>query len=124
MNKNSEVKTEERVIDATGRPFGRVATEAADALRGKDSPFFERNRITGDRVSIINLSSVKISTKSKAQNKVYVSYSGYPGGKKKETQKKLINRRGYGEVMRRAVYGMLPSNKLRPRLMKRLTVSE
>lgn len=124
MNNKSEIKTKDRTIDAAGRPLGRVATEAADALRGKDSPYFERNRIMGERVSIINASSVSIPTKNKTEKKVYVRYSGFPGGKKEETLKDLVKRRGYSEAMKRAVYGMLPNNKLRSRLMNRLIVSE
>lgn len=115
---------EEKVIDATGRSFGRVATEAAEALRGKDRPNFERNRITGRKVSIINASAVKETTKNKATQKMYVRYSGYPGGKKEESLKKLTERLGHREAFRRAVYGMIPKNKLRPLLMKRLNVSE
>jgi large subunit ribosomal protein L13 len=125
MTKNiKKLKNEEKTIDATGRSFGRVATEAANILRGKDSPDFERNRITGMKVNIINASSVHISTRSKLTNKEYVRYSGYPGGQKKESLKKLLERRGYKEVFKKAVRGMLPSNKLRPELMKRLNVSD
>ncbi len=124
MNSVNKTTDEEKTIDATGRSFGRVATEAVEVLRGKDSPDFERHRITGRKVSIINVSSARISTRSKATNKTYVRYSGYPGGKKEETLKKLIERRGAGEALRRAVYGMLPKNKLRPELMKRLKISE
>ncbi len=121
---NKKMKNEEETIDATGRPFGRIATEAANKLRGKDSPDFERNRITGKMVNIINASSVHVSTRGKATNKIYVRYSGYPGGKKEESLKKLMERRGAREALRRAVYGMLPNNKLRPELMKRLKISE
>ncbi|MGM0482580.1 MAG: 50S ribosomal protein L13 [Patescibacteria group bacterium] len=122
---NNEIsKEEKKTIDASGRSFGRVATEVADALRGKDSPFFEKNRIMGAEVNVVNVSSARVSAPKKHEKKVYVSYSGYPGGKKERTLGEMIERRGHKEVMRRAVYGMLPNNKLRPRLMKRLNISE
>lgn len=123
MNKDIS-KEEKKIIDAKGRSFGRIATEAAEALRGKDSPFFEKSRITGVEVSIINVSSARVSSPNKYEKKVYVNYSGYPGGKKEKSLEEIINRRGHKEVMKRAVYGMLPDNKLRPRLMKRLIISE
>ena len=113
-----------KVIDAANRSIGRVATEAADALRGKDSAFFERNRINGVTVEIVNASYVHASTRNKMEQKVYVSYSGYPGGQKKRTLQETVDRKGYGEAVRKAVFGMLPKNKLRPLLMKRLSVSE
>lgn len=119
-----KLKNEEITIDATDKSFGRVATEAANILRGKDSPDFERNRITGKKVKIMNASSVHISTRNKLTNKEYVRYSGYPGGQKRESLKKLLERRGYKEAFKRAVRGMLPSNRLRPELMKRLNISE
>ncbi len=120
-----DIKTNDEVtIDAAGRSFGRVATEAAETLRGKNSPDFVKNRIMGKKVVIENASSVRITTRNKTVNKVYVKYSGYPGGKKEETLKKLIERRGAGEAFRRAVYGMLPNNKLRPKLMNRLKIFE
>jgi large subunit ribosomal protein L13 len=121
---NKKIKKEEETIDATGRTFGRIATEAANILRGKDSPDFEKHHITGRKVNIINASSVRISSRGKAVKKTYVRYSGYPGGRKEESLKKLMERRGAGEAFRRAVYGMLPNNKLRPELMKRLKISE
>lgn len=119
-----KLKNEEKTIDATDKSFGRVATEAANILRGKDSPDFERNRITGKKVNIINASAVRITTRGKLTDKKYVRYSGYPGGLKKESLKKLLERRGYKEAFKRAVRGMLPGNKLRPELMKRLNISE
>ena len=125
MTKNiKNLKDEEKTIDATGKSFGRVATEAANILRGKDSPDFERNKITGRKVNIINASAVNISTRGKLTDKTYVRYSGFPGGQKKETLKKLLERRGYKEAFKRTVRGMIPGNKLRPELMKRLNVSE
>ncbi len=127
MNTNETKITdtnEEVVIDASNKSLGRIATEAAEILRGKNSSSFEKNKITGKKVNIINASSIKITTRNKTRQKTYVRYSGYPGGKKEESLDKLSKRLGYKEVIKRAVYGMIPNNKLRPLLMKRLNISE
>lgn len=121
---NHKVPQTQRTIDASDRALGRVATEVADALRGKDSPQFERHHISGVPVHVINCSKVRISSYRKLKDSTYVRYSGYPGGKKEETLEKLVARRGYTEAVKRAVYGMLPNNKLRSRLMNRLSLSE
>ncbi|MEA1929392.1 MAG: uL13 family ribosomal protein [Patescibacteria group bacterium] len=110
-------------IDAAGRAPGRVASEVAVILRDKDSAHFERHILGQTQVEVINAAKLRISN-AKAGGKIYISYSGYPGGQKQISQADLLKRFGYGEVLRRAVYGMLPANKLRPRLMKHLTISE
>ena len=113
----------EHTIDAKGKVMGRVATEAAVFLMGKNSPKFERNKVTGGKVTIVNASKIKIHP-GKLNDKLYKRYSGYPGGLKEENMAALIARKGYGEVFRLAVYGMLPSNKLRPIIMKNLKIVE
>ena len=110
-------------IDATGKKIGRVATEAAVFLMGKNKVSFRRNIVSGEKVSIINAGKLSISEKKK-DGKIYKRYSGYPGGLKEENMAALIARKGYGEVFRLAVYGMLPSNKLRPIIMKNLKIVE
>ena len=124
MNTTPEKQETVVTIDATGRSIGRVATEAAEVLRGKNTADFSKNRIAGAPVHITNASQVNISSQRKMLGKVYVRYSGYPGGQKKETLKEVAEKKGYSEAVRRAIYGMLPGNKLRPRIMKRLTISE
>lgn len=110
-------------IDATGRSLGRVAQEVATFLMGKNLVDFERHSIPDIFVHVINVSKIKNPGK-KLKQKKYVRYSGYPGGLKHETMEYVISQKGYGEIMRKAVYGMLPTNKLRSRMMKNLIIQE
>lgn len=110
-------------IDASGKKLGRVASEAAKLLMEKDTPHFERYRKAGATVAVTNAGKLDISEK-RGRAVRYHSASGYPGDLKEESIAALRGRRGIAEVVRRAVKGMLPANKLRPGLLKRLTVSE
>ncbi len=110
-------------IDAQNKTIGRVATEAASILMGKNSPDFERHIVSKNKVYITNASQVKISQK-KLNQKKYKRYSGYPSGLKERALKEVIVKKGYGEVFRSAVYGMLPSNKLRKPMMKNLFIED
>lgn len=110
-------------IDAKGRRIGRIATEAATVLRGKDTPDFVRNKVPAVSVHIINAGGMDIDAKKRAA-KEYIHYTGYPGGLRKNTMDKVILKKGYGEVLRKAVYGMLPANKLRVIMMKRLIITD
>lgn len=116
---------EEKVytIDAANRPIGRVATEVAVILLGKDSPEFVKNRVLPVRVTIQNVDKLSISEKKRLQ-KEYQRYSGYPGGQKTENLQQLLDRKGYQEVLRKAIYGMLPNNRLRKDRMKRIEFSK
>lgn len=122
MKKTVNEKKEVKIIDAAGKSVGRISTEAVIALRGKDSPYFVPNRVTGSKVKIVNASLFKISKESKLKGKEYIRYSGYPGGQKKETMESLIKRKGYSEILKKAIYGMIPNNKLRSKLMLRLQI--
>ncbi|NTV44260.1 MAG: 50S ribosomal protein L13 [Candidatus Yonathbacteria bacterium] len=113
----------EHTIDAQGKSLGRVATEAASVLMGKNTVTFARNITPDVQVRIVNASKAAVSDKKKGE-KVYTRYSGYPGGLKGETLAQVIARKGYQEVFRRAVKGMLPKNRLQPVMMKRLTVED
>lgn len=113
----------EFTIDATNKKLGRVATEAASILMGKNDPSFEKHTVSGNKVTITNASQADISEKKKAE-KNYAKYSGYPGGLRFETLGDVIEKKGYEEAFRRAVYGMLPGNKLRAKIMKNLIVTE
>lgn len=113
----------EYTIDATNRTIGRVATEAAVILMGKNDPSFRRNTTSDAVVTITNASKVKIDSK-KPRAKVYQRYSGYPGGQKQRTLEETVTVKGYKEVFEKAVYGMLPANKLRRILMKNLIVTD
>jgi large subunit ribosomal protein L13 len=109
-------------IDAAGKRLGRIATEAADVLMGKNEPDFAKNVVKDVQVVIENASKMDIPEKKKGE--IYQSYSGYPGGRKEETLEHLGERRGYAEVVRRTINGMLPKNKLQARTMKNLEVTE
>lgn len=110
-------------IDAKGKRLGRIATEAAIVLRGKNTIEFERNKVPTVSVHIVNASGMEIDAK-KRETKKYIHYTGYPGGLRTTTMEKIISKKGYSEVLRKAVYGMLPSNKLRAIMMKRLIITE
>lgn len=117
----TEVRT--TTIDASGRTIGRVASEAAMALMGKDKASFERHKVTGGTVTITNAGKMKIDSR-KLETMRYAHYSGYPGGLRYETLQEVITKKGMGEVLKRAVKGMLPANRLRPIIIKNLTVTE
>lgn len=115
-------------IDAQDKTLGRVASAAAKALMGKHKAIFVKHQIVGEEVTILNAAKVRL-TGSKDRTKVYVRYSGYPGGQKSETYAQLTAkgeekraRRGHKEAIRRAVLGMLPKNKLQARRIKLLTI--
>ncbi len=123
MKKNMESKTKTTTIDAKGKTLGRVASVVAKALMGKDAATFERHNITGGAVVVTNASQIKIDPR-KMEGIQYAQYSGYPGGLRYESLADVIEKKGIEEALRRAVYGMLPGNKLRPKIMKNLTVNE
>ena len=108
------------LIDATGLPLGRVATEVATLLRGKHKPIFAPHVDTGDFVIVVNAAAVEVTSK-KSQEKIYYRYSGYPGGLKAESFEHLRARRPEA-VIERAVRGMLPKNKLGRHLIRKLKV--
>lgn len=110
-------------IDATGKQLGRIATEAATLLMGKDRADFAKNKIPNITVEIVNASKANISEK-KLEEKTYKSYSGYPGGLKTQTMAKVVSKKGYAEAFRKAVYGMIPHNKLAKPMMKNLVITE
>lgn len=112
-----------KIIDAQNKPIGRVATEAAMALMGKDKVEYQPNNQPATKVQIENASKAKISQK-KLKEKMYTRYTGYPGGLRERTLEELIEKKGYGEVFKKAVYGMLPDNKLRKIMMSNLEITE
>jgi large subunit ribosomal protein L13 len=108
------------VIDAEGQVLGRLATRVARLLIGKDKATYTPHLDCGDHVVVINAELVKL-TGNKIDQKVYRHHSGWPGGLKEESVKSLLSRRPE-EVIREAVLGMLPKNKLRARRAKKLRV--
>jgi large subunit ribosomal protein L13 len=113
----------EYTIDAQNKKLGRVATEAAKLLMGKNLATFSRNSVPEAKVKIINASKADILNK-KMTTKVYKTYSGYPGGLKEKVMKNVVRDLGYKEVFRKAIHGMLPTNKLRAVMMRGLTIIE
>ncbi len=109
-----------RVFDAEGKILGRLASEIANALRGKDKATFTPNQDCGDFVVVINAEKFKV-TGRKDEQKKYYRHSGVPGGFRSETLGKLRDRRP-NEVIRRAVKGMLPHNRLSERLITKLKI--
>ena len=110
-------------IDAQGKKLGRICSEAASVLMGKNSVSFAKNKVAEAKVLISNVKLADITALKKIKDK-YVTFTGFRGGLNTETLGALIARRGMGEVFRRAVYRMLPDNKLRDKRMKNLIIKE
>lgn len=110
-------------IDAQGRKLGRLASEVATKLMGKNSINFQRNQVADVSVTVENAAEMNISD-DKLDTKEYDQHSGHPGGRKVETAREVVKAKGYSELIRRAVRGMLPKNKLTDPTMKNLTVTE
>ncbi len=118
--KESEVDRQWWVVDLDGKTLGRAATEIAKILRGKHKPIFTPHVDTGDFVVVINAEKI-VLTGNKWQQKMYRWHSGYPSGLREMTAEKLHKIRPE-ELVRRAVKGMLPKNKLGRRLNTKLKV--
>ncbi|MEK7080350.1 MAG: 50S ribosomal protein L13 [Patescibacteria group bacterium] len=112
-------KREAHIIDATDKPLGRLAVEVSVLLRGKNKPNFEAYKEMGDIVIVKNADKIRY-TGNKLENKNYFRFTGYLGNLKKTTLKELLIKRGPKEVLRKAVMGMMPKNKLRAIQIKRL----
>ena len=110
-------------IDATGKRVGRLASEIANILNGKDQPDYAPHIAPIVLVEVNNASSLEVSNKKK-DGKVYTRYTGFFAGLRKTSMRRMIERKGYSEVLRKAVYGMLPSNKLRDVKLKNLIINE
>ena len=120
MAKPAEIKRDWYVIDATGISLGRVATKAANVLRGKHKAIYTPNVDCGDYVIVINADKVKL-TGNKLEQKMYYNHSGYTGGLRERTAKEM--RENYPvEMVERAVKGMLPKGRLGRQMYKKLFV--
>ena len=106
-------------LDAENKSLGRFAVEVANALRGKNKANFVPYKDMGDTVSVKNIDKMKF-TGNKLENKNYFHFTGYLGNLKKATLKEKLIKKGPKEVLRNAVMGMLPKNKLRAKQIKRL----
>ena len=118
--KKSEIERKWYIIDAAEKPLGRVATEAARLLRGKHKPTYTPNLDTGDHVIILNCSKVVLTGK-KLDQKIYRHHSGYIGGLKEIGYDKLMKEKS-DFVVREAVKGMLPKNRIGRQMIKKLRV--
>ncbi len=118
--KISEIKREWHLIDVKGKILGRTASDIALLLMGKAKPYFVKNLDCGDYVVVINAKDIK-TTGKKEDLKTYYRHSGYPGGFKAEKLKDL-RQRNPEEIIRHAVSGMVPQNKLRAQMLKKLYV--
>jgi large subunit ribosomal protein L13 len=108
------------IVDATGQTLGRLATQIADALRGKRKPTYTPHIDTGDFVVVINAEKISVSGNKRA-DKLYHRHSGYPGGLKTRTLGEMLERRPE-EVIRIAVKGMLPRNRMARKQITKLKV--
>jgi large subunit ribosomal protein L13 len=108
------------LIDADGKILGRLATEVASLLRGKGKPQYVDFLDTGDFVVVVNAEKIKVTGK-KLEQKMYYSHTGYPGGIKEKTLKELLESKPE-EVIKKAVWGMIPKNKLNRAIHKKLKV--
>ena len=118
--KKEEVTRSWFVLDASDKVLGRLATKIADRIRGKDKPSFTPHTDGGDYVIVVNAEKVKV-TGSKFTDKKYYTHSLYPGGLKTRTFKDL-NEKNPEKIIKNAVKGMLPKNKLRKEIIKKLKV--
>jgi len=111
------------VIDATSRTLGRVASEAAHALLGKRSVHFAKNQAMPVTVTINNAGKMYLPARRTA-GKIYVRYTGHPGGLYFTSMDDMIAKKGIAEVIRKTIDGMIPRNKLRAPRMKNLIINE
>jgi large subunit ribosomal protein L13 len=120
MARPLEVERRWYVVDAEGQTLGRLATEIARVLRGKNKPQYTPHVDTGDFVVVVNAEKVVVTGK-KAEQKVYRRHSGYPGGLKETSYEQMMERRPT-EILRRAVKGMMPKNRLARQQLRKLKI--
>jgi large subunit ribosomal protein L13 len=118
--KPGEVTREWYLVDAEGKTLGRLATQIADTLRGKRKPQYTPHVDTGDFVIVVNAEKIHV-TGNKLDQKRYYRHSGYPGGLRSRTLREQLDRRPT-EVIRKAVKGMLPRNRLARQQINKLKV--
>jgi large subunit ribosomal protein L13 len=118
--RKGEVERSWWVVDASDKTLGRLASRIAKVLQGKDKPVYTPNIDTGDFVVVINAEKVRVTGK-KGSQKSYHSHSGYPGGARSHTLKEMLGKHPE-RVIRRAVKGMLPKNRLARQQLRKLKV--
>jgi large subunit ribosomal protein L13 len=120
MARDVDIKKKWHIVDAEGKTVGRLATKVAMTLMGKDKPQFTPHADSGDFVIVVNAEKVNFTGK-KWNQKTYYRHTGYPGGLKSITAENLLKTKPE-EIIRKAVWGMLPKNKWQNRLIKRLKI--
>lgn len=115
--------TKEYTLDAEGKSLGRLASEAAAILNGKNSTSFAKNIVNDVKVKILNASKIKL-TGNKLKESTHKRYSGYPGGQRTKTLEQVAEKKGFREIVKHAIHGMLPKNKLQDRRMQNLVIEE
>jgi large subunit ribosomal protein L13 len=118
--KPGEIERQWHLVDAEGQTLGRLATRIADTLRGKDKPQYTPHVDTGDFVVVINAEKIAVTGK-KLDDKMYYRHSGYPGGLRSRPLREQLERRPT-EVLRKAVKGMLPRNRLARAQLRKLKI--
>jgi large subunit ribosomal protein L13 len=118
--KPGEIARDWYLVDAEGKTLGRLATRIADTLRGKDKPQYTPHVDTGDFVVVVNAEKIAVTGK-KLDDKIYYRHSGYAGGLRRRTLREQLERRPT-EVLRKAVKGMLPRNRLAAAQLRKLKV--
>lgn len=119
--KKGEVAQSWFVADADGKVLGRFASAVAHILRGKHKPFYTPHVDIGDHVVIVNADKIQVKGNNKAKQKMYTSYSGYPGGLKKQSLEDALEKRP-AFVLEHAIRGMLPHTKLGRQMMKKVRI--
>ena len=120
MARPLEVERKWYVVDAEGKHLGRLATEIVRVLRGKNKPQYTPHVDVGDFVVVVNAGRVAV-TGRKAEQRVYRRHSGYPGGMKETSYEQMLTRKPT-EVLRKAVYGMMPKTRLARKQFKKLKI--
>jgi large subunit ribosomal protein L13 len=118
--KTNEVSRDWYLVDVNEKVLGRVATQIANVLRGKNKPIYTPSVDTGDFVIVVNAEKI-VLTGNKLADKMYYNHSGYPGGLKSTSAAKLLEKKA-AELIRQAVKGMLPKNKLADHMLKKLKI--
>jgi large subunit ribosomal protein L13 len=118
--KQGEIVRKWYVVDANGQTLGRLASQVARILMGKENPQYTPFLDTGDHVIVINAEKIRV-TGLKAEQKMYRHYTGFPGGLREEQYRKLFDRRP-DRIVQQAITGMLPKNKLGKAMAKKLKV--
>ena len=118
--RQADITSEWKVVDAAGKPLGRLASEIARVLQGKHKPIYTPNILTGDYVIVLNASQIAVTGK-KLEQKMYYRHSGYPSGLRTTNLQRLLDRHPE-RAIQHAVKGMLPKNTLGRHMLRRMKV--